>query len=96
MPSPLGEGGRGPVRGRMRGELTAIARKRLSVAGSTLISQWSGPLTASPRGEANTTKSRRFLGKEAAALLWRTRAQHIYYTTFIMCYSILIMHKYCI
>ena len=35
-------------------------------------------------------------GKEAAALLWRTRAQHIYYTTFTMCYSILIMHKYCI
>ena len=35
----------------MRGELTAIARKRLSVAGSTLISQWSGPLTASPKGE---------------------------------------------
>ena len=47
-------------------------------------------------GEANIAKSRRFLGKEAAALLWRTRAQHIYYTTFIMCYSILIMHKYCI
>ena len=54
MPSPLGEGGRGPARGRMRGELTAIARKRLSVAGSTLISQWSGPLTASPEGEAFT------------------------------------------
>ena len=54
MPSPEGEGGRGPVRGRMRGELTAIARKRLSIAGSTLISQWSGPLTASPLGEAFT------------------------------------------
>ena len=38
----------------MRGELTAIARKRLSIAGSTLISQWSGPLTASPLGEAFT------------------------------------------
>ena len=53
-------------------------------------------LKPSPKGEANTAKSRRFLGKEAAALLWRTRAQHIYYTTFTMCYSILIMHKYCI
>ena len=27
---------------------------------------------------------------------WRTRAQHIYYTTFYMEQSILIMHKYCI
>ena len=53
-------------------------------------------LRAQPQGEANTAKSRRFPGKEAAALLWRTRAQHIYYTTFAMCYSILIMHKYCI
>ena len=50
----MGEGGRGPVRGRMRGELTAIARKRLTIAKSALISQWSGPLTASPEGEAFT------------------------------------------
>jgi hypothetical protein len=80
----------------MRGAFVAAARKRVTMADLPLIGQWSGPLTASPKGEANTTKSRRFLGKEAAALLWRTRAQHIYYTTFAMCYSILIMHKYCI
>ena len=49
-----------------------------------------------PQRGSQYNKSRRFLGKEAAALLWRTRAQHIYYTTFTMCYSILIMHKYCI
>jgi hypothetical protein len=80
----------------MRGAFVAAARKRVTMADLPLISQWSGPLTASPKGEANTTKSRRFLVKEAAALFWRTRAQHIYYTTFTMCYSILIMHKYCI
>ena len=82
--------------GRMRGKFFVAARKRVTMADLPLISQWSGPLTASPKGEANTTKNRRFPGKEAAALLWRTRAQHIYYTTFTMCYSILIMHKYCI
>ena len=82
--------------GRMRGKFFVAARKRVPMADLPLISQRSGPLTAPPKGEANTTKSRRFLGKEAAALLWRTRAQHIYYTTFAMCYSILIMHKYCI
>ena len=38
----------------MRGELTAIARKRLTIAKSAFISQWSGPLTASPLGEAFT------------------------------------------
>ena len=57
----------------------------------------SAPLGHLPRrGRFFDTLSRRFLVKEAAALLWRTRAQHIYYTTFTMCYSILIMHKYCI
>ena len=42
MPSPAGEGGRGPARGRMRGNFA-------------LISQRSGPLTASPTGEAYIT-----------------------------------------
>jgi len=58
----------------MRGAFVVAARKRVTMADLPLISQWSGPLTASPKGEANTKQSRRFLLKEAAALLWRTRA----------------------
>ena len=39
--------------GRMRGELAAAARVRGIAASPPLISQRSGPLTASPEGEAN-------------------------------------------
>ena len=81
--------------GRMRGAFVVAARKRVTMADLPLISQWSGPLTASPKGEASTTKSRSFPTK-LRLFLWRTRAQHIYYTTFDMEQSILIMHKYCI
>ena len=38
--------------GRMRGELAAAARVRVISASPPLISQRSGPLTASPKGEA--------------------------------------------
>ena len=38
--------------GRMRGGFAAIARKRVATARPSLISQRSGPLTASPEGEA--------------------------------------------
>ena len=39
MPSPLGEGGRGPARGRMRGSLAAGTREREATANSALISR---------------------------------------------------------
>ena len=42
-----GEGGRGPDRGRMRGRFTAVAHKRVIAARLALISQRTGPLTAS-------------------------------------------------
>ena len=38
MPSPLGEGGRGPARGRMRGGFATVARKRVSLVSFALIS----------------------------------------------------------
>ena len=43
----LGEVGRGPDRGRMRGRFTVAARKRVIAARLALISQRTGPLTAS-------------------------------------------------
>ncbi len=49
-PSPKGEGGRGPARGRMRGQVTVISRKRVAMASSALISRLAA--TASPDGEA--------------------------------------------
>ena len=48
----MGEGGRGSDRGRMRGRFTVVARKRVIAARLALISQRTGPLTASPKGEA--------------------------------------------
>ena len=50
MPSPLGEGGRGSARGRMRGSLAAGTREREAAANSALISRLRA--TASPEGEA--------------------------------------------
>ena len=47
VPSPKGEGGRGPARGRMRGQVTVISRKRVAMASSALISRLAA--TASPR-----------------------------------------------
>ena len=38
MPSPKGEGGRGPARGRMRGEPAAAARQRVAPGNFALIS----------------------------------------------------------
>ena len=42
--------------GRMRGSLTATTRSRAATASTALISQRSGPLTASPKGEAARRK----------------------------------------
>ena len=42
-----GEGSRGPDRGRMRGRFTVVACKRVIAARLALISQRTGPLTAS-------------------------------------------------
>ena len=47
---PLGE--KVAPQGRTRGELAAASRKHAIMAGSPLISQRAGPLTASPAGEA--------------------------------------------
>ena len=37
--------------GRMRGAFAVAARKRVTMAGLPLISQWSGPLTAPQKGK---------------------------------------------
>ena len=50
-------GGRCP-QGRMRGVGTAAACKRAASARSTLISQWSGSLTASPSGGGSHARER--------------------------------------
>ena len=49
-PSPEGEGGRGPVRGRMRGRLAGVSREREGTADSPLISPLRGQLL--PRGRS--------------------------------------------
>ena len=46
-PSPKGEGGRGPDRGRMRGEFALIARKRIVTARLPLIRPLRGQLPPS-------------------------------------------------
>ena len=48
-----------------------------------------------PQGENSTIFIIYYLLSFIYYLFRRTRAQHIYYTTFAMCYSILNMHKYC-
>ena len=50
LPSPVGEGGRGPARGRMRGGLVAVAREWEVAVSFALISRLRA--TASPEGEA--------------------------------------------
>ena len=55
--------------GRMRGEPAVAARVLVIAARPPLISQRSGPLTASPKGEAG-----RVYGKVAPALHGRGRA----------------------
>ena len=50
LPSPLG--GEGGSAGPDEGRLAAASRKHAIMAGSPLISQRAGPLTASPAGEA--------------------------------------------
>ena len=50
LPSPVGEGGRGPARGRMRGGLVAAAREWEVAVSFALISRLRA--TASPEGEA--------------------------------------------
>ena len=50
VPSPVGEGGRGPARGRMRGGLVAAAREWEVAVSFALISRLRA--TASPEGEA--------------------------------------------
>ena len=65
--------------GRMRGEFVVAARKRVTMADLPLISQWSGPLTASPKGEASTTKSRNFPTKLRLFLWAYTRPTYLLY-----------------
>ena len=48
----MGEGGRGSDRGRMRAKPDIAASERAAAVRSTLLSQRTGPLTASPKGEA--------------------------------------------
>ena len=52
MPSPVGEGGRGPARGRMRGGFAVAAREWEMAVSFALISRLRA--TASPEGEAPT------------------------------------------
>ena len=52
-PPSLPPRGKVAPQGRMRGELAAAARVRVVSASPPLISQRSGPLTASPKGEAD-------------------------------------------
>ena len=65
--------------GRMRGTFAIFTRWGDTMAGSALISQWSGPLTASPKGEANTTKSRSFPMKLRLFLWAYTRPTYLLY-----------------
>ncbi len=55
-PQSLPPRGKVAPQGRMRGELAAAARVRVVSASPPLISQRSGPLTASPKGEAARRK----------------------------------------
>ena len=52
-PKAFPHGGKVAPQGRMRGELFAAARVRVISESPPLISQRSGPLTASPKGEAD-------------------------------------------
>ncbi len=61
-PQSLPPRGKVAPQGRMRGELAAAARVRVISASPPLISQRSGPLTASPAGEADAI---------AKKLIWR-------------------------
>ena len=61
-PPSLPPRGKVAPQGRMRGELAAAARVRVVSASPPLISQRSGPLTASPKGEADAI---------AKKLIWR-------------------------
>ena len=56
-PPSLPPRGKVAPQGRMRGELAAAARVRVISASPPLISQRSGPLTASPKGEAARRKN---------------------------------------
>ena len=55
-PPSLPPRGKVAPQGRMRGSLTATTRSRAATASAALISQRSGPLTASPKGEAARRK----------------------------------------
>ena len=55
-PPSLPPRGKVAPQGRMRGSLTATTRSRAATASTALISQRSGPLTASPAGEAARRK----------------------------------------
>ncbi len=61
-PSSLPPRGKVAPQGRMRGSLTATTHSRAATASAALISQRSGPLTASPEGEADAI---------AKKLIWR-------------------------
>ena len=61
-PPSLPPRGKVAPQGRMRGSLTATTRSRAAAASTALISQRSGPLTASPKGEADAI---------AKKLIWR-------------------------
>ena len=55
-PPSLPPRGKVAPQGRMRGSLTATTRSRAATVSTALISQRSGPLTASPAGEAARRK----------------------------------------
>ena len=55
-PPSLPPRGKAAPQGRMRGSLTATTHSRAATASAALISQRSGPLTASPEGEAARRK----------------------------------------
>ena len=61
-PPSLPPRGKVAPQGRMRGSLTAATHSRAATASAALISQRSGPLTASPAGEADAI---------AKKLIWR-------------------------
>ena len=66
--------------GRMRGKFVVAARKRVTMADLPLISQWSGPLTASPKGEANIAKNRCFFfPRSSGFMLAYTRPTYLLY-----------------
>ena len=90
--------GCGAPQGRMRGEFACSCPQTGDygrLAPHQSVSR--GHRQLPPKGKPIQQKAAASWDKKRRLCCWRTRAQHIYYTTFRLCdYSILIMHKYCI